>query len=180
MNPGGSLTNLYLVGFRCTGKTSVGRLLAGLLGREFVDMDRELAARGKKTIQQMVEDEGWQCFRKRESQLLDRLSRSSEQVIATGGGAVTMPGNIALMRSTGKVVWLRARPSTIVERMTADSHTAGQRPPLKGEDSLTEIKEVLEERLPLYRQAMDFCVDTDTHSPEEAARRILAWLQCRG
>ena len=169
--------NLYLVGYRCTGKSSVGRIVSDALGWIFVDMDNELQAEEGRNIQQIVQDQGWEYFRKRESNLLQRLGRGSKQVIATGGGVVTNPSNVSRMHSSGKVVWLHGSPNTIAQRMAADNHTGGQRPPLRGRDSVAEIEDILAERLPLYQQAMHFRVDTDGLSPREVAELVLAWLE---
>ena len=169
--------NLYLVGYRCTGKSSVGQLVSEALGWVFVDIDDALQIEEGRDIEQIVLEQGWEYFRTVETTLVQRLSRGSNQVIATGGGVVTRPGNVALMQGSGKVVWLQASPKTIAQRMTADSTSAGQRPPLQGKDSIGEIEEILSERLPLYQQAMHFRVDTDGLSPREVADRILRWLE---
>ncbi len=169
--------NLYLVGYRCTGKSSVGRIVSDALGWVFVDMDNELQAEEGRDVQQIVQDQGWEYFRKSETNLVQRLSRGSKQVIATGGGVVTNPGNVTLMHGSGKVVWLHASPNTIAQRMAADQTTGGQRPPLRGRDSIGEIEDILAERMPLYKQAMHFRVDTDGLSPEGVAELVLAWLE---
>ena len=169
--------NLYLVGYRCTGKTSVGRLLSDALDWIFVDMDEELVTEAGIPIEDIVNSQGWKSFREREARLLEKLSQGTKQVISTGGGVVTVPENIAIMRSSGRVVWLHASPVTIAERMEADTDTARQRPPLHGYDSVAEIEEVFAERLPLYDEAMHLQVETDNLSPEEVAESILRWLE---
>jgi len=169
--------NLYLVGYRCTGKTSVGRLLAEALAWTFVDMDHELVTEAGISIDEIVDSQGWKYFREREGKLLQRLSQATKQVLSTGGGVVTVPENIATMRGSGKVVWLHASPATIAGRMEADRDTAGQRPPLHGNDSVVEIEEVLAERLPLYDEAMHLQVETDDLSLEEVSESILRWLE---
>jgi shikimate kinase len=169
--------NLYLVGYRCTGKTSVGRLLAEAMAWTFVDMDHELVTEAGMPIEEMVDSLGWKSFREREGKLLQRLSQATEQVISTGGGVVTVPENIATMHGSGKVVWLHASPGTIAARMEADSSTVGQRPPLHGNNSVVEIEEVLAERLPLYEEAMHLQVETDDLSQEEVTEGILRWLE---
>ena len=169
--------NLYLVGYRCTGKSSVGRLLSEAMGWAFVDMDNELVAEARIPIDDIVNSRGWNDFREMEGRLLERLSQTVQQVIATGGGVVTTASNINTMRTSGKVVWLRSSPAVIAKRMSADSNTAGQRPPLHGDDSFAEIEEVLKERLPLYEQAMHFSVETDVFSSQEVANRILTWFE---
>jgi len=147
------------------------------LGWVFVDMDHQLAVDAGMPIQDIVASQGWQHFREIEGRLLERLSQTVRQVIATGGGVVTESSNIAAMRASGKVVWLQASPAVIAERMGEDSNTASQRPPLHGEDAVTEIEEILGQRIHLYKQAMHFRVDTDDLSPRQVADRVLAWLQ---
>ena len=169
--------NLYLIGYRCTGKTSVGRLLAKAMAWTFVDMDHELVADEGIPIEDIVDSRGWKYFRELEGQLLQRLSQSTKQVISTGGGVVTVTENIVIMRDSGKVVWLHASPNTIAARMEADKSTAGQRPPLHGNDSVVEIEEILAERLPLYDEAMNLQVETDALSLEEVTEGILRWLK---
>ena len=169
--------NLYLIGYRCTGKSSVGRILAETLGWVFVDMDSELVAEAGMPIEDIVARRGWKYFREREALLLERLSQTAKQVVSTGGGVVTMPENIVTMHSSGKVIWLHASPSTIAERMKGDIDSARQRPPLHGNDSVAEIEEVFAERLPLYDEAMHLQVETDRLSPREVAEHILRWLE---
>ncbi|MGD8434306.1 MAG: shikimate kinase [Syntrophobacterales bacterium] len=169
--------NLYLIGYRCTGKSSVGRLLAEAMDWTFVDMDQELVSEAGIPIEEIVDSRGWKYFRDQESKLLQQLSRATEQVISTGGGVVTVPENITIMHGSGKVVWLHASPGTIAARMEADKSTDNQRPPLHGDDSVVEIEEVLAERLPLYDEAMHLQVETDDLSVEEVSESIIRWLK---
>jgi shikimate kinase len=155
----------------------VGRIIADVLGCVFIDMDEELTAEEGMSIQEIISRRGWEYFRQREIFLIRRLSQTSGQVIATGGGVVTESENIAAMRGSGKVVWLDASPAAIAARMRADSKTGGQRPPLRGQDSIEEIREVVGQRLEQYEQAMHFRVETDKLSPQEVAQRVLAWLR---
>jgi len=169
--------NIYLVGYRGTGKSSVGRLLSEALDWTFVDMDHELVTEAGVPIEDIVGSRGWKYFRELEAQLLERLSQATKQVVSTGGGVVTVPENIATMRRSGKVIWLHASPATIAERMEADIDSARQRPPLHGNDSLAEIEEVLAKRLSLYDEAMHLQVETDNLSPEEVTESIIRWLE---
>ena len=136
--------------------------------------DNELVTEAGIPIEDIVVRRGWEHFRGMEARLLGRLSQTESQVIATGGGVVTVRSNVTAMRASGKVVWLQASPSVVAERMAADSNTASQRPPLRGDDAFAEIEEILRDRLPLYKQAMHFRVDTDGLSPETVAHRILS------
>ena len=171
------MVNLYLVGYRCAGKTSVGRLLSDALGWVFVDMDERLAAGAGMPIQEIVASRGWHYFREIEGRLLERLSQTARQVIATGGGVVTVASNVRAMRASGKVVWLQVSSAAVAKRMMEDDNTASQRPPLHGKDALAEIERVLGERLPLYEQAMHFRVGTDNLTANEVADSILAWFR---
>jgi shikimate kinase len=155
----------------------VGRLLSEALEWVFVDMDHQLVAEAGMPIQDIVASRGWQYFREKEGRLLMQLSKTERQVIATGGGVVTVGSNIAAMRTSGKVVWLQASPAVIAERMVKDNNAVRQRPPLHGDDSLTEIEEILKERMPLYDEANHFRVGTDNLTPEEVAGQILEWLE---
>jgi shikimate kinase len=143
----------------------------------FVDMDHELVTEAGIPIEEIVDSRGWKYFREHEGKLLQRLSQATKQVISTGGGVVAVPENIAIMRGSGKVVWLHASPATIAARMEADRNTADQRPPLHGNDPVVEIEEVLAERLPLYDEAMHLQVETDDLSLEEVTDSIVRWLK---
>jgi shikimate kinase len=154
-------SNLYLIGYRCTGKSSVGNLLATTLGRSFVDTDSMIVAENGMSIRQMVNSRGWGAFRKLEHAVLQRVGIVDRQVVATGGGIVLDRANIELMKGRGRVVWLRATADTIKIRMAQDQASEGFRPALTVSDSISEIEETLAERQPLYQRAMDFAVDTD-------------------
>ena len=153
--------NLYLVGYRCTGKTGIGRLLACRLRRPFVDCDRALAVAAGRSVRDIVADEGWSGFRLREKRTLHEISRRNGVVVATGGGAVLHPVNVTRMRSSGIVVWLTATPATIRRRMLLDHHSADLRPALTDAAAADEIESVLESRFSAYCTAADFRISTD-------------------
>lgn len=167
------MTTIYLTGYRCTGKTTVGRLLAKKINWSFVDADVMLVDEANMTVAQIVEKYGWDDFRDRESAILKRLSQGKDQVVATGGGVILREQNRHVMKETGTVIWLKASIATISERMSGDDKTLGQRPGLTDKGALAEIEETLTQRLPLYREAMDFSVDTDGKSVEEIRDEIL-------
>lgn len=112
--------NLILVGYRCCGKTSVGKLLADLLSYDFVDTDICIESECRSSIDELVADKGWPYFRQKETQTLAQVLQGNNQVIATGGGMVLAPENRALMKTRGFVIWLAADGSTIVRRLEAD------------------------------------------------------------
>ncbi len=165
--------SLVLIGYRATGKTSVGKLLAQALRRPFVDLDQELTAHAGRSVAEIVAAEGWEGFRRREKELVRRFAGLSGLVLATGGGVVLDPENVALLRETGVLVWLTATPETIRRRLAADAATTVNRPGLCGADPLAEVEELLRQREPLYRQAADVVIDTARCTPHEVADRVL-------
>ena len=104
------MDNLFLIGYRCTGKTSAGKTLAAKLGLTFVDVDRVITAEVGCSIAEFIAANGWGAFREKERHIIARLSERDRQVVAAGGGAVIATENVARMRSSGKVIWLKASP----------------------------------------------------------------------
>jgi shikimate kinase len=171
---------LILIGYRATGKTTVGRILAGRLGREFVDIDERIEADFGGSISAIFQAEGEQGFRDRESRAIERECARPASVISTGGGAVLRAENRRLLRSAGWVIWLTSRPETIWDRLRNDPLTAGRRPMLTSLGGLDEVKALLSIREPLYLETAHLVVDADEPSPEAVAATILsAWRgQC--
>ena len=167
---------VFLIGYRCTGKTSVARELGRALGCPVRDLDRALVETAGRPVSVIVEEEGWTGFRNRESAALDAAIASGIGVIATGGGIVTRRANIEKMKAAGLVVLLTAEPATIVKRMAEDAATSGQRPSLTGMDPREEVMAVLEERHGLYMEAADVIIGTDTRTPERIAQVICELL----
>jgi len=163
--------NLVLIGYRGTGKTTVGRLLAAELGMPYVSIDEEIVKRVALGIPEMVGRYSWEYFRDREEEAVATLAGRDGQVLDTGGGVVTRPVNIERLKKNGLVFLLEAELSDIVARIGSDT----QRPSLTGTKSFTEeAAEVLAHRTPLYRAAADHAVNTSALSPEEAVRQIAA------
>lgn len=171
-NPG----NIFLIGFRCTGKSSVGKALAAKLGWQFLDTDSLLVSESGISIKEIVETHGWQTFRKLEHAIVEQVCTLDRRVVATGGGIILNADNVTLMKKSGRLVWLRAKPETIKTRMRQDRDTRDFRPALTSKDSIAEIEETLLEREPHYRQAMDFLVDTDGRRIDELCDVIIQQL----
>ncbi len=163
--------NIILTGFMGTGKTTIGRLMAERLRREFVDMDAVIEERAGKSIPQIFQEEGEEAFRALERELCRELAARSGLVIATGGGALVDPENRAILGATGDIICLRATPDVIMSRVG----TSTNRPKLDGSDRRERIEALLGERAPAY-DAIPLQLDTSKLSVTEAVERALALL----
>jgi shikimate kinase len=161
---------------RCTGKSTVGRLLAQRLCLPFYDTDDEIEALTRTSIAEIFDTQGEPAFRQLETQVLSQLSRLPEAVIATGGGIVLLPDNRRVLKTTGTVIWLRADPKILWQRMQADPVTRKRRPPLQGggEQELVQLHEI---RRPIYEELADLIFDSGISSPAAIVEDII--LRCR-
>jgi shikimate kinase len=166
--------NIFLIGYRGSGKTTVARALAGVLGWEWVDADAELERRAGKSIQQIFAESGEGAFRDLESAVVADLARRDRHVIALGGGAPVRDENRRALAGRGQVVWLKASPETLHARIAADPTTGARRPNLTGQGGLAEIRQLLAEREPIYRACADLVLDAEAHAPDNIAAQIAA------
>jgi shikimate kinase len=165
--------NIVLIGYRGTGKSTVGRILAERLGRPLVSTDAEIIRLAGRSIPEIVAQSGWDHFRDLESEVCRDLSGRDGLIIDTGGGAILRPANVAVLKSHGILFWLTAEIPTIAARIGGDT----QRPSLTGTKSFTEeIEEVLRERRPKYQAAADHVIVTDGRSLEQVVAAVLAKL----
>jgi shikimate kinase len=169
--------NLFLVGYRCTGKSSVGRSLAATLSLPFIDTDSLVVSENGMSIREIVISRGWEAFRRLEHTALQQVCTMDRRVVATGGGIVLDAGNVKLMKKSGRIIWLRASPETIKARMLQDQASKTLSPALTSTDNISEIEETLAERAPLYQHAMDFSVDTDHRGVDEICDFIIRRLK---
>lgn len=164
--------NLFLIGYRGTGKSTVARLLAGQLGWDAVDADAILEARQGRSIRAVFAADGEAGFREHEASLLEELCRGRHQVVATGGGVILRADNRQRLREAGGVVWLTADASTLWQRLQGDP-TTGERRPTLTVGGLEEIEQLLRVRHSLYDACADWTVSTVGRSPAEVVRAIL-------
>ena len=168
-----SNNNIVLVGYRCSGKTSVGKHLAQELGRKFFDTDAWIEKKVQCSIETIVSRHGWECFRSIEKELIKELSRGIELVIATGGGVVMDEENVRSLKKRGFIIWLNAKAEVLEKRMVRDQRSGKFRPSLTGSDSLEEIMKVLSARASYYERASDLVVDTSSLFPREVVALII-------
>jgi len=157
--------NIYLIGPRASGKTTLGERLAKQLGRPFTDLDAAFVERRGETIAALVAREGWDAFRRAEADILAGTAKQTGLVVATGGGVVLLPENREIL-ARGMVLYLQAHPDRLAERLMADLN-AEQRPKLTEMGLREEIAATLAEREPLYLSLAHACL------PERPADELL-------
>jgi len=145
--------NIFLIGPRACGKTSVGRRLAERLGLDFIDTDHVLVQEAGMEISDYVEQYGWDGFRDRETEVLQKVAEKGVSVIGCGGGVVLREKNRAVLK-TGVTLYLKTSPEEIVRRLKVDPNES-QRPSLTGKDVVDEVREVLAQRESLYCKCAD-------------------------
>jgi shikimate kinase len=167
-----------LVGLPGGGKSTVGRQLAKRLGARFLDADVVLEDRIGMPIRQFFEEFGEAAFRDREEAVLDELTAHppSSLILATGGGALLRPANRERLRDRTTVVYLRSTPEELFRRLRHDT----QRPLLQVADPLAKLRELHEQRHPLYEQTAHYCVDTGRPSVSTLVNMIMMQLDVAG
>lgn len=154
------------------GKSTIGRLLADSLQREFFDTDKLIEDRAGADISWIFDIEGEEGFRQRESNTLAELCEQDDLVIATGGGIIMREENRKLLNKYGRVVYLTASIAQLVRRTDKDK----KRPLLQVEDPKQKIVELLELRDPLYREVADVIIETDGKTPKQVAEALVEQL----
>ena len=152
-----------------SGKSTVGRMLARQLRFRFFDTDKLVEERAGMTIPKIFAKHGEAYFREFETGALESLRGVRQHILATGGGIVTVPGNIPLLRSLGLVVLLKADPDEIYRRVSRNS----ERPLLQVEDPRKRVLEMMAVRQPLYESAAHFQVDSTRLRHEDVTAKIV-------
>ncbi len=160
--------HLWLIGMMGSGKSAVGSRLAARIGVRLIDTDAEVSRRTGCSIAQLWGERGEAAFRTMESAAVAKAAADDAAVIATGGGVVLDPANVAAMRRSGTVVWLTASPEILAVRAGPDA----ARPLLGDDPSPSRLARLLEERSPLYAAAADHVVETESASIEDVAEQI--------
>lgn len=164
--------SVFLVGPMGVGKTTIGRQLADVLGREFKDSDREIEERTGATIPLIFELEGEGGFRRRECEIINELTHVPNLILATGGGAVLNPDNRNWLRERGTVVYLHASADQLLKRTSRSKH----RPLLQTANPRAKIEQLLKERTSLYESVADLVVETGRRSVKSVLKEILKRL----
>jgi shikimate kinase len=164
---------LSLVGLPGSGKTTVGRQLARRLGLGFVDSDHAIEAKLGCSIREFFEREGEPKFRDIEAEVLDTLTLGDNSVVSTGGGAVLRPVNRENLHSRGKVIYLKSTPEELYRRLRHDTN----RPLLQVSDPMGRLRELFEQRDPLYREVAHFVLETGRPSVATLVNMIVMQLE---
>ena len=167
-------SNVVLIGFMGTGKTSVGKRLAQILGYSFFDTDLEVEKVTGLTITEIFTRFGETRFRAEEILVVKKIAATRNSVIATGGGVVLNPDNVINLKQNGILIWLQATPEKILARTQSDH----RRPLLKKRKSISLISSFLEQRSLFYQQSADYEVDTSALNPDQVVATILSLLPC--
>ncbi len=166
---------ISLIGYRGTGKSTIGYLLSQRIGWPWVDTDQRIEQDAGCSIAELFANYGEPRFRQWEREAIAQLTRGHKQILALGGGAILDADNRRAISAAGPVVWLTADPATIAHRMAADPLTESRRPQLTT-GGLDEIIALLHARRPLYEQCADLTIDTARLSPPEIVDEIVRQL----
>jgi shikimate kinase len=165
---------LVLVGYRGTGKSTVGRILAGRLARRFIDADLAFERSTGGSIRAFFEEFGEVAFRDKEAELLASFALSGvDFVLATGGGVILRESNRQLLRRFARTAWLAAAPEILADRLRSDPESHKTRPPLTDAGTIGEIAQLLLHRDALYREVADVSIDTSHLTVEQVADLVL-------
>lgn len=185
------MKKIFLIGYRCTGKTSAGRALAQALHVDFIDLDEFIVQMAGRQINEIVSEYGWSHFRTLEKQALQEVMHGPNSVVVScGGGVVLHEELLPQIKASGVVVWLKAHISIILARLLKDPISKTQRPSLMSngsdkselsQDQLeAEIRQTLQQRLPLYEKWADVTVQTDDVNVNEVVKRIRHLVMAKG
>ncbi len=160
--------HLVLVGLPGVGKTTIGRAAARALGRPFLDFDIEIERREGMPLRELFRDKGEDHFRALEHALTSEVSTTGGMVLSPGGGWITQPASVELLRKAGRIIYLRASPEAVARRL----RRVETRPLLAGRDPLVALRELYAKRRALYEGA-DAVLDTERLSRHELIARVV-------
>lgn len=174
---------VVLIGYRATGKSTVGRMLAGKLQVSFWDTDMMVEKNVGMPIKEIVALHGWDYFRARERETIEFLKTKEDCVVATGGGVVLfrenvdlLKQNVDILKQSSLIVWLNAPLEDIIERLKRDAERDATRPQFTPGNIVQETIDIMRQRYPLYEAAADYTVDTLGKNPQRVSEEIYEYL----
>ena len=160
--------NIVLIGFRGTGKSTVGKILSKETGWKFISSDDEIENNYGK-ISNLVSDKGWEYFRRLEEDVIGNITKEDKTIIATGGGVVMNSNNVQNLKKNGKFILLTASKENIINRIKNSD-----RPRLTtGTCIEEEVDKILNERMPVYLSIADYIIETSSLTPKDIAEKII-------
>ena len=171
---------VILVGYRASGKSTVGQYLAKKLKVPFVDTDQMVEEAAGLAIKDLVARDGWPAFRAKEAEAVASLQSNEPGIVSTGGGVILSGENRAMLKHLGIVIYLKTPVADILERLTRDAREEQARPQFTSGSLAEETIAVLSQRIPLYESAADFAVDTEFKSVVRIAEEIYERLVEQG
>ncbi len=165
--------NISLIGYRATGKSTLGRMLAERIGWQFVDTDEQIEKRAGRSITEIFRSGGEDEFRDMEEEVVGEFTSRSGLVLSLGGGAILRERNREAICGCGPVVWLRASAEVIAYRIGVDPNSATKRPDLTAQGGIEEVRELLAKRQPLYEACATIAIDTDQWIPDDLVSDIV-------
>jgi shikimate kinase len=160
--------HLILVGLPGVGKTTIGRAAARQLARRFLDFDEEIERRAGMSVREIFRLKGEEHFRELEFSLTKELSASGGMVLSPGGGWITQHGSVELLRSAGRIIYLRASPEAVAKRL----RRVETRPLLAGRDPVVALRELYAKRRVLYETA-DVVLDTERVARQQLIAKLV-------
>ena len=164
--------NIFLIGFMGAGKSTIARNLQKELGMELVEMDERIVKEQGMSINDIFKTKGEDGFRDIESQLVIDLGKQDKAIVSSGGGVVIRPENVKNMKKSGKIIYLTAKPETILDRVKDST----QRPLLNGHMNVEYINELMSKRKDFYEEAADYKVATDGKNVSQICQEIITIL----
>jgi shikimate kinase len=165
--------HLYLTGYRGSGKSSVGRLLARQLGRRWIDSDDLIESQAGTSIRELFAASGETAFRDLEEAAIADIADRPPAVVSLGGGAILRQANRRRIAESGVCIWLCVDAPTVMRRLAHDQTTTARRPALTDLPQRQEIEKLLADRRPLYEQVAQYRVETSGQRLEQIVRRIV-------
>lgn len=163
------MSNIVLIGFMGSGKSSVARALSGVLDKKVIDMDYEIEREEGRSIVDIFSEEGEVYFRDLETDYLKRMKGKNNKILSTGGGIILREKNIELLNHIGTVIFLQADLTHIYNNVKNSTN----RPLLEVEDVMGEIQDRLEEREPYYLHAANVIIQTSGKTVSAIAQEIV-------
>ena len=168
------MTNLYIIGFMGSGKTSLASALDKISENKKINVDALIEKKLGMSISEIFAIHGEAFFRKHEHEILSEISKHDNQIVDCGGGLPLTPENRKLIKASGRCIYLKVSPNAVLQRLKSDK----SRPLLKNKKSISikEISLMLDKRVQIYESIADISIETDNFTTKEIAEKLIPYL----